>query len=106
MSDRVCPECGTDRYLAERHDRLLQRREYLQRSVERLARENGLLSFRLKDAHAWAEEQRAGLQRKVTRQARVIRRLEKRISALGEKPHEGVALHETAPVSDIPDVKA
>lgn len=103
---RVCPNCGTDRYQAERADRLRARKEHLEREVERLARENGLLIFRLRDAEHWAGERVAALQRKLTRQARVIRRLENRLLKRGEQPHEGVTPDQAAPVSDIPEVRA
>ena len=104
--ERVCPRCGTDRWVAERFDRLRARKAHLERQIDRLARDNGLLSYRLQDAEAWAAEQRSALQRKVTRQARVIRRLERRLLERGEQPHEGIVPGESAPVSDIPEVAA
>lgn len=71
---------------------------------ERLAKENGLLLANATLARAEGEEVRRALQRKVQRQARAIRRLEKRLLALGARPHENVTPGETAPVSDFRDI--
>ncbi len=43
----------------------------------------------------------SGLQRKVARQARVIRRLEDRLRDLGTKPHESVTPSEASPVAQV-----
>jgi hypothetical protein len=64
--------------------------------AENLARENGLLRYQRDTAQAAAREAQSLLQRKVVRQARVIRRLEERLRALNAKPYEG-AEFETAP---------
>lgn len=102
--ERVCPHCGTDRYKSERIDRLAAQRDRYQRDAERLAREKGLLTYQLELAEARARDFHATLQRKIVRQARAIRRLEKKVLGRGEQPHAGVRPDEVAPVSDIPDI--
>lgn len=100
-ADRVCPHCGTDRYKAQRADRRVARMEAIEADRERLARENGVLLANNVLARAEGEEVRRALQRKVNRQAKVIRRLERKLIELGKQPHEGVGPWEAAPVSDF-----
>lgn len=95
---RVCEHCGSDTYKAENFDRVRDSLTKYRERCENLARRNGLLQVRLEISGADAVEERAGLQRKVNRQARVIRRLEDRLRKLGRKPHEGVSPGETSPV--------
>lgn len=97
MSARVCTECGADSWQSRAFERLNRRNVELQTDVERLARENGLLRWRVEDAKAQGVSELGSLQRKVRRQARVIVRLEKRLRAAGQRPYEGAELNETAP---------
>jgi hypothetical protein len=65
------------------------------RDAEDLARSNGLLTYRLKEAEAENARAQSQMQRKIVRQARVIRRLEGRLK--GQAPYEGAGPGETAP---------
>lgn len=89
MGERVCPECGSDRWKVQAFDRLSRRAEQLGRDVERLARENGLLIYQLRAAKDEVAVLQSSLQRKIVRQARAIVRLERKLRARGERPHEG-----------------
>jgi hypothetical protein len=78
-------------------ERNYDRRLQLERDVERLAAQNGLLSYRLR-AQAEAHRDHMGRAlRKISRQARVIRRLEERLRALNARPYEDAPMGETAP---------
>lgn len=50
--ERQCPDCGSDRWKAREYDRLRDRAQRLARDAERLARDNGLLTYRLRIAEA------------------------------------------------------
>lgn len=102
--ERVCPHCGCDRWKVERLDKTMARMVALDRERERLAQENGLLRSEAVLAKAQGEGVRRAQQRRVQRQARVIRRLERRLLELGQQPHEGASLHDVATVSDIPEI--
>lgn len=102
--ERMCPHCGTDRWKAERADKREARMTAIVRDRERLAAENGLLRANVILAEGEGREVRRALQRKVQRQAKVIRRLEKKLLALGQRPHEGVHPGLATPVSDIPEI--
>lgn len=103
-SERVCPHCGVDRYKAERADKREARMDATVRDRERLARENGLLVANAALARAEGEEVRRAMQRKIQRQARVIRRMEKKLLGFGQQPHAGIPPSETVCVSDIPEI--
>jgi hypothetical protein len=94
---RVCPECGGDRYMAHEGKNYFDLALRHGIKAEGIARENGLLRYKLSIAESDASERVSGMQRKVIRQARVIRRLEERVKQLGAKPYEGATLDETAP---------
>lgn len=102
--ERVCPHCGTDRWKAERADRREARMTAVNHERDRLARENGVLRSEAHLAREKGEEYRRALQRKIQRQARVIRRLEQKLLDAGQPPHEGAKPWEAAPVSDIPEI--
>lgn len=101
--DRVCPHCGTDRYKAARLDRRENAMRARDREFTKVASENGVLRATVSIARAEGREVREGMQRKLNRQAKVIRRLEKRLLELGKQPHEGVPPWDTQPVSDFPE---
>lgn len=65
-------------------------------NVEKLARDNGLLRFRLETQKADAQEHQSSQARKIIRQARVIKRLEERLRAAGQRPYEGAKIEETS----------
>jgi hypothetical protein len=67
----------------------------LRQAAEEIARENGLLRFKLSTAEAEIEATRNLMQRKVTRQARVIRRMEDKLRELRKKPYEGMGFETT-----------
>lgn len=98
--ERVCPECGGDRWKAREAERNFERAYRQRREAERIAEENGLLRYKLALAEREAAETAGLFQRKITRQARVIRRLEERLKAAGHKPYEGAKLGDTAPGAD------
>jgi hypothetical protein len=94
---RQCPECGCDRWRARDADRTSERLRQKARDAEELARANGLLRYQLAEAQAGVKEVQSRLQRKIIRQARVIRRMEERLRHAGRKPYEGAPLGESAP---------
>jgi hypothetical protein len=95
--ERVCPECGGDRYRARMAQRDLEAAQRHRRSAEDIARENGLLRYKLAVAETELRDSQSLQQRKIVRQARAIRRLEEKLRKRGEKPYEGASLDETAP---------
>lgn len=99
--ERVCPHCGTDRYKAQRLDRRENAMRARDREFDKLARENGVLLAQARVARAEGAEVRRGMQGKLNRQAKVIRRLEKKLLDLGQQPHAGAKPWETQPVSDF-----
>lgn len=101
---RVCPECGGDRYRAKNAQRDLEAAQRHHKTAKDIARENGLLRYQLAVAEAQARDSHSALSRKVSRQARVIRRLEEKLRARSVKPYEGAGLEETAPGVDYVDV--
>lgn len=94
---RICPECGGDRWKAREAERNREAAYRQRREAEKIAEENGLLRYKLRLAEREAAETAGFFQRKITRQARVIRRLEERLKALDSKPYEDAGLGETAP---------
>lgn len=100
-NERVCPHCGTDRYKAHRLDRRENAMRARDREFEKVTSENGRLRAQVSLARAEGIEVRRGMQGKLNRQAKVIRRLERKLLELGQQPHEGVHPGETAPVSDF-----
>ncbi len=92
---RTCGECGSDTYLAAMADRMRDARYRAERRAEQVARENGLLIAQVKWAREDNQDQIRGLQRKVRKQADVIRRLERRLREQGVKPHDDVDYTET-----------
>lgn len=102
--ERVCPHCGTDRYKAQRLDRREAAMRARDRAADKIAKENGALRLQLAVAQEEGGEVRRGMQHKIQRQAKVIRRLEKKLLEAGKQPHEGVPPWETAPVSDFPEI--
>jgi hypothetical protein len=86
---RVCPHCGADRWKMRDSNRIYEESQRKGRDAEKLARENGLLRYRLETAEAKAREAQSRLQRKIVKQARVIRRFEERWAKLGKPPYEG-----------------
>ena len=100
MSDRVprvCPECGGDRYLARDAQRNLEAAQRHHLTAEKIARENGLLRYRLTVAQAETHETRSQLQRKIVRQSRAIQSLEAKLRKHGQQPYRDAKLGETAP---------
>lgn len=95
---RVCECCGSDTYKAEHFDDVRDRANREARAADRVASENGVLRLRLRMAEETHIEAQAGLQRKIARQARVIRRLEERLRERGDAPHPGVTPDHTSPV--------
>lgn len=99
---RICPECGGDRYLARRADRDLERSYEMQRAARRMAAEAGVAKFQMDILKMDHEQRTAGMQRKITKQARVIRRLEERVKELGGKPYDGaISRDQTAPGAEF-----
>lgn len=96
---RVCPHCGVDRFAAARLDRQRATLDWKTRQVEELAQQNGLLRHCAYEAQHEASERMSFLQRKVSRQARALRRLERKLLARGEEPYEGMPLSDTSPVT-------
>lgn len=94
---RVCPECGCDRWLTRDAALTAQRLSMKTRHAEDLARENGLLTYRLKTIEAEMRDLHSALQRKIVRQARAIRRFEERLRGLREKPWAMHTIGETVP---------
>ncbi len=92
---RVCEECGADRWFARDASRTRENLDTKIRDVEDLARSNGLLTYRLKEAEAKNARSQSQMQRKIIKQARVIRRLEVRLK--GQAPYKGAKPGETAP---------
>jgi predicted RNase H-like nuclease (RuvC/YqgF family) len=97
VSDRVCPECGSDRWLGKDRERLTTRVHTLECRNDELARENGLVKARLKYAQQDLREVQSILQRKISRQARAIRGMEQKLKALRQPPWAGASLEATAP---------
>jgi hypothetical protein len=92
---RICPECGGDRWRAKEAQRAMEAAQRMVARAEELARENGLLRFKLAHATAEAQEHQGWLQRKIVRQARAIKRLEARLRSLGDRPHEDASFADT-----------
>jgi predicted RNase H-like nuclease (RuvC/YqgF family) len=97
--ERICPHCGSDRWIASNAQRLYSRLHRKTKDAEKLAREIGLLTYQLESAQAEMREVQSLLQRKITKQARVIRRFEERLRTLKKKPYEGMG-HDTAPAAE------
>lgn len=93
---RVCPECGADRWKMKDASRTFERLSAKTRDVEKLARENGLLRYKLEIAEAEYRDHQSHQSRKIVRQARVIKRLEERLRAAGVRPYEGAGLGEVS----------
>ncbi len=93
---RVCEECGSDTWRARAFERISERNRHLESEMQKMARENGHLLWRLRDAEAMASVTHARLQRKIQRQARAIVKLTGRIRDLGQKAYAGAG-HDTAP---------
>jgi vacuolar-type H+-ATPase subunit I/STV1 len=96
---RVCPECGADRWKARDAVRTYERLRQKTRDVEKLARENGLLTYQLAEARQAVSEVQSRLQRKIVKQARVIRKFEERLREAKQKPYEGMGF-DTAPAAE------
>lgn len=83
-----CPECGARTGLARDHELLQNRTSVLRRSfhtnIARSAVEVADLRLRLMEY----EQSESFMQRKVHRQAVVIKRLEERLIAAGKRPYE------------------
>jgi len=112
MSDRICPECGSDIYRASHYDEVSAARDRHMRSGEQQAVE----ILRLKLRVAELEDERKTRGRKVEQQRRTIRRLEAKLRESGIWPHDDRksgegdpasptqkhALREPTPVPDYP----
>lgn len=96
---RVCEHCGSDTYRSDNFDRVITRSHRLESENRKLAAANGIHAAHARMRGLEHDDRIAGFQRKVQQQARVIRRLEKKIRDLGSAPHEGVTPSETSPVT-------
>lgn len=94
MTNRICPECGSDTWRSAGYDELLEARD---RHWEK-NREQAIEILRLQLRVAELEERERGRQRKVNRQRVVIRRLEERLRDMSTFPYEGFKPGETSPV--------
>lgn len=101
---RVCPHCGCDRWKAERADKLAARMVSTERERTRLAQENGVLRSEAHLARELGQEVRNAMQRRIQRQARVIRRLEQKLLDAGRQPHDDATLGDGLPVTTIPEI--
>lgn len=94
---RQCPECGCDRWRMRDADRLYDANMRYSRQVEKLAAEKGILTHQMTVQEHEHRDHMARLSRKISRQARVIVRLEARLRALKARPYEDAPLGESAP---------
>jgi phage-related minor tail protein len=91
----VCPECGTTGWETRDYQRVLQDLRNARSDLERLARDNGLLTYQLAAAKAKTKEETSWLMSKVDKQRRVIARLERRWrETIGAGPYEGAEASE------------
>lgn len=97
---RQCPECGCDRWAMRDAQRRMDLTSFLYRRVEKLAADNGLLTYRLKVIEIEHRDALSRVSRKIVRQARVIVRMEAKLRALKAKPYEGAPLGESAPAAE------
>jgi len=94
MSARVCRECGADTWKASNYDELAEARDRHWRKNQEQAQTILRLELRVAELEGLHQSR----QRKINRQAKVIRRLEERLRSLSVFPHEGASLTGTSPV--------
>lgn len=97
---RQCEECGSDRWVARDAQMRFAAAQRMNDAAQKIARENGELRLRVAVLEAERNEIQGLLQRKITRQARVIRRMEERLRELGRKPYEDAPLGESAAAAE------
>lgn len=98
MSDRVCPECGSDTYKSSNYDKQADRARQMNAAFEREAQKAGLASARLSVLSLEHKDCHSRMQRKINRQAKAIRRLEEKLRELKVQPHEGETPANASPV--------
>lgn len=99
MSDRICPECGSDIYRASHYDRVSEARDRHWRKNQEQAIEILRLQTRVAELE---DERRYPRGRKQEMQRRTIRRLEAKLRDLGVWPHDDRQTGEGDPASPAP----
>ena len=83
----ICPNCGSSNWLTKNHDRLVVNLDWKTRDCARLARENGLLQYKLYEALEDVKRQTSALMQKNDRQRRQLNTMEKKLRKRGEQPY-------------------
>lgn len=87
LGERVCPECGSDPWFSQEFPRVRDENHALRNRLVVSAKEHAAEKMLWDIERMEMEEWKRSNSRKVSRQTRVIRRLEKRLRELGAFPY-------------------
>jgi hypothetical protein len=99
MTDRICPECGSDIYRSAGWDEMREARDRHWAKNQEQAIEILRLQLRVSELEEWRRTRNG----KIERQRRTIRRLEEKLKGFGSFPHDDKPLgREGDPASPAP----